>query len=77
MPSPLQNRFSCYNPFLALFAAIASAGFWVAAAGVCPHSANEGRTNKTQCVLGSTFGLVLLFIAGIAALGLIRVEKRR
>lgn len=75
--SPLQNKSTCCNPSLAILAAIASAGFWVEAAEICPHSANLGKINKTQCVLGSTFGLLLLYISGIAALGLVRVRTRR
>ena len=75
--SSLSNdRISFHSPIFVLAAGVASAAFWVLAAGVCLFTANDGDINKTQCGIGITFGLVFLLVGGLAAFDLIHFDKR-
>jgi len=75
--SSLSNdRISFHSPIFVLAAGVASAAFWVLAAGVCPLSANDRDINKTQCGISVTSALVFLLVGGLAAFGLIHSDKR-
>ncbi|KEQ71612.1 hypothetical protein M436DRAFT_65103 [Aureobasidium namibiae CBS 147.97] len=76
--SSLSNdEIAFHSPVFVLATGVASAAFWVLAAGVCPLSANDRDVNKTQCGIGITFGLVFLLVGGLAAFGLIHSDKRK
>ena len=75
-PSLSKDRIASHNPIFVLATGVASAAFWVLAAGVCPSTANDGDINKTQCGVGVTSGLVFLLVGGLAAFGLIHFDKR-
>ena len=75
--SSLSNdRISFHSPIFVLAAGVASAAFWVLAAGVCPLSANDRDINKTQCGISVTSALVFLLVGGLAAFGLMQFGKR-
>lgn len=75
-PSLSKDRTASHNPIFVLAAGVASAAFWVLAAGVCPCTANDGDINKTQCGIGVASGIVFLLVGELAAFGLIHFDKR-